>query len=400
MEDEAAFANLVDEISAFGLGPAYGDVIHATYYGSFRAVAKTRDWIHGWSLKRLLLDEAVLPHKLERVFNVVGDSLARFHLLFDDSGFHERHIAESDGSFPQAVTFYLLEIWRRDALLAASCSTTTKRLERMQSKEKMEEWDWLFNTLWTASGDIEFLKGISVRCVKTAEARRLVWGYHDMHCNNVIIEEEQRVDLGDDDDDDKNGYGTSKSDEEKMKVRLKRLYENGPKSVQFGQADFSGPAFAVFDLASILVSFEDVRLRQERTGAIGFTSDVRSDAIRWIVEGYLRRIQAADSKNAENHAPIEELTPKLIHDAWVFAPLAAIMKAFDLFYDACDADDEVDEDEEEHPSGASAVDNILQAAKNHLIIYSHTLKKLERALKAHRHYLTKQKKTALNLKIR
>ena len=47
-------------------------------------------------------------------------------------------------------------------------------------------------------------QGISVRCVKTSEARRLVWGYHDMHCDNVIIEEEQRVDLGDDDDGDNN----------------------------------------------------------------------------------------------------------------------------------------------------------------------------------------------------
>ena len=58
--------------------------------------------------------------------------------MFDDSLFHELHVQESDGSFPQVVTWQLFEIWRRDALLAASCSTTTKRLERMDTKEKME----------------------------------------------------------------------------------------------------------------------------------------------------------------------------------------------------------------------------------------------------------------------
>ena len=70
--------------------------------------------------------------------------------MFDDAGFNERNIAESDGSLPESVTFYLLEIWRRDALLAASCSTTTKRLERMNSKEKMEVGSWLKEAMFTS----------------------------------------------------------------------------------------------------------------------------------------------------------------------------------------------------------------------------------------------------------
>jgi len=404
LEDESAFANLVDHVHfTFGLGPAYGDPIKAAYFGTERTIAKTRDWIHGWSLHHLLLDDAALPHKFQRVFTSVGDSLARFHLMFDDPLFHGLHVQESDGSIPQVVTWQLLEVWRRDALLAASCSTTTKRLERMQAKEKMEEWDWLFNTLWNACGDIEFLKNCCIRSVKTREARRVVWGYHDLHCDNVIIEEEDRVDLGDyedgEDDDDESSEEAKERDMERRRRRMKKLYDQGPKSVQFGQADYSGPAFAVFDLASILVSFEDIRLRQERTGAVGFTSDVRSDAIRWIVEGYLKRLQAEDAENAENHLSIEELAPRLIHDAWVFAPLAALMKAFDFFYEACDADDELDEDEEQHPSGTSSVDSILQAAKNYLIIYDHTLKKLERALKAYKHNMIgKTNKTKLDLR--
>ena len=55
---------------------------------------------------------------------------------------------------------------------------------------------------------------------------------------------------------------------DKLFGRMAALYADGPKSVQFGQADFSGPAFAAFDLASILVSFEDIRLRQEKTGLV------------------------------------------------------------------------------------------------------------------------------------
>ena len=79
LEDESAFANLVDHVHfSFGLGPAYGDPIKAAYFGTERTIAKTRNWIHGWSLKHLLLDEAALPHKLERVFTAVGDSLARY----------------------------------------------------------------------------------------------------------------------------------------------------------------------------------------------------------------------------------------------------------------------------------------------------------------------------------
>ena len=57
------------------------DLVNFYLTRSSRAVAKTRDWIHGWSLKKLLLDEAVLPHKLEKVFNGVGDSLARLGML-------------------------------------------------------------------------------------------------------------------------------------------------------------------------------------------------------------------------------------------------------------------------------------------------------------------------------
>ena len=58
--------------------------------------------------------------------------------MFDDPLFNKLHVSESDGSLPEAVTFQLFEIWRRDALLAASCSTTTRRLERVQSQAKME----------------------------------------------------------------------------------------------------------------------------------------------------------------------------------------------------------------------------------------------------------------------
>ena len=68
-------------------------------------------------------------------------------------------------------------------------------------------------------------------------------------------------------------------------------------------------------------------------GAVGFTSDVRSDAIRWLVEAYLRRLHAKKAAKADYDEAIVELTPKLIHDAWVFAPLAALMKAFDFFYE-------------------------------------------------------------------
>ena len=79
LEDESAFANLVDHVHfTFGLGPAYGDPIKAAYFGTERTIAKTRDWIHGWSLHHLLLDDAALPHKFQRVFTSVGDSLARF----------------------------------------------------------------------------------------------------------------------------------------------------------------------------------------------------------------------------------------------------------------------------------------------------------------------------------
>ena len=71
-----------------------------------------------------------------------------------------------------------------------------------------------------------------------------------------------------------------------------------------------------------------------------------------------------------------------------------------MFLQACDADDELDEDEEEHPSGTQSVDSILQAAKNYLIIYNHSLKKLERALKTHKHnMIKKQNQTKLNLRI-
>ena len=124
----------------------------------------------------------------------------------------------------------------------------------------------MFNTLWNASGDVEFLKNMSIQSLKTREARRMVWGYHDLHCHNVIVEEEDRVDLGDYDDDDDGKMAAREKAAARMKKRMQKLYDKGPKSVQFGQADYSGPAFAIFDLASILVSFEEVRLRQERTG--------------------------------------------------------------------------------------------------------------------------------------
>ena len=59
----------------------------------------------------------------------------------------------------------------------------------------------------------------------------------------------------------------------------------------------------------------------------------------------------------------------------------------------------MDEDEEEHPSGTSSVESILHAAKNYLIIYDHTLKKLERALKALKHNMMgKAKSTKLDLR--
>ena len=177
----------------------------------------------------------------------------------------------------------------------------------MYSKQSLQEWDWLFNTLWNASSDVEFLKRVSIASVKTEEARRLVWGYHDLHCDNVIVEEEDRVDLGDDDDDDdddddaKGAIGGKKDEEsaeEKMRRRMKKLYDRGPKSVQFGQADYSGPAFAAFDLASILVSFEDVRLRQEKTGKWLLEVDTKQEGgisgylnDNWQVDQYLSLYQ-------------------------------------------------------------------------------------------------------------
>jgi hypothetical protein len=162
--DEAAFANMVDEVHAHGLGPAYGKVVDAVYYGHKRGLAKWRDWIHGWSLKQLLQNPDVAPHKMEAVFRMVGTSLAKFHLLIKDPRFYEHHVAESDGS-PwkprlESRTFYLFEKWRRDALLAASCSTTNKRLERIKTNKILKEWNWSYDVLWNANIDIEFLKRI------------------------------------------------------------------------------------------------------------------------------------------------------------------------------------------------------------------------------------------------